>query len=201
MSKGKENANGAILKYLSSSNRPYSVTDVVNNLHKEYGKAAVTKAMEALCEEGKVCEKVNGKQKIYFVNQQIIDSVSDEKLREMDEQIVELSDKLKRCEEQLKAKQAELDSLSNELTTKQLKEQCETNEKTIVDITAKLEKFKSKDLSASRKEYEKVRQQLEKQKSVWKGRKRLAENVIDQFLEECQQSKKALLEEIGIEED
>ena len=41
-------------------NRPYSVNDVVLNLHKEHGKAAVQKALDVLVADAKVKEKVGG---------------------------------------------------------------------------------------------------------------------------------------------
>jgi 26S proteasome regulatory subunit (ATPase 3-interacting protein) len=49
MSKSKDgNAVEGVLKYLIGQNRPYSVNDVVQNLHKEFGKTAVQKAVDVL---------------------------------------------------------------------------------------------------------------------------------------------------------
>jgi 26S proteasome regulatory subunit (ATPase 3-interacting protein) len=49
MSKSKEtSAVEAVLDYLRTQNRPYSVNDIVQNLHKEHGKAAVQKAVDKL---------------------------------------------------------------------------------------------------------------------------------------------------------
>ena len=50
----------AVLEYLTRQNRPYSVNDVVLNLHKEHGKAAVQKALDVLVADAKVKEKVGG---------------------------------------------------------------------------------------------------------------------------------------------
>ena len=38
----------AVFKYLYDQNRPYSVTDIHMNLHKEYGKTAVQKSLDSL---------------------------------------------------------------------------------------------------------------------------------------------------------
>ena len=50
----------AVLEYLTKQNRPYSVNDVVLNLHKEHGKSAVQKALDVLVADARVKEKVGG---------------------------------------------------------------------------------------------------------------------------------------------
>ena len=44
----EETAEAAVLDYLTKQNRPYSVNDIVSNLHKEHGKTAVQKAVDNL---------------------------------------------------------------------------------------------------------------------------------------------------------
>uniref|UniRef100_A0A8C3V1Q9 Homologous-pairing protein 2 winged helix domain-containing protein n=1 Tax=Catharus ustulatus TaxID=91951 RepID=A0A8C3V1Q9_CATUS len=54
-----------------AANRPYSAQDAFGNLQREHGlsKAAVVKALEQLAQQGRIREKVYGKQKIYFADQ------------------------------------------------------------------------------------------------------------------------------------
>lgn len=47
-SKKDQAAGEAVLEYLATQNRPYSVNDIVLNLHKEHGKAAIQKGLEKL---------------------------------------------------------------------------------------------------------------------------------------------------------
>lgn len=47
-----------VYKYMKIQNRPYSINDLVSNLHNEYGKVAVQKAVDKLVAEGKIFEKV-----------------------------------------------------------------------------------------------------------------------------------------------
>lgn len=54
MSKSKNSTEAAVLQYLTSQNRPYSVNDIVLNLHKEHGKTAVQKALDTLVEVFKI---------------------------------------------------------------------------------------------------------------------------------------------------
>ena len=66
---GKPDGKAVVLKYLTNQNRPYSVNDLVANLRNEIPKSVMQKALDALVQEEKVKEKVNGKQKAYVVNQ------------------------------------------------------------------------------------------------------------------------------------
>lgn len=43
---------------MKTQNRPYSANDVVTNLHNEYNKTAVQKALDQLVTDGKLFEKV-----------------------------------------------------------------------------------------------------------------------------------------------
>lgn len=51
-------AKSAVFKYLRDQNRPYSVNDIMLNLHKEHGKAAIQKGIDLLVCDGKIIEKV-----------------------------------------------------------------------------------------------------------------------------------------------
>ena len=69
MAPKESDTSSAILSYLTQQNRPYSANDLHLNLHKEHGKAAIQKVVDAMVEGGKLKVKVNGKQTCYFVNQ------------------------------------------------------------------------------------------------------------------------------------
>ena len=78
-----------VLKYMTDQNRPYSTNDVMMNLHKEFGKSAVQKSLDMLVAEGKLTEKVNGKQKAYVVNQADLPTANEQELAALDAQIKE----------------------------------------------------------------------------------------------------------------
>ncbi|XP_059094693.1 homologous-pairing protein 2 homolog [Tigriopus californicus] len=88
MAKSPENA---VEDYLRTQNRPYSANDIVLNLHKEHGKTAVQKALDLLVADGKVSEKLNGKQK-----QDLISREDKRKLEESHESAVKEWRKRKR---------------------------------------------------------------------------------------------------------
>lgn len=60
-----------VYKYMKVQNRPYSINDLVSNLHNEYGKTAVQKAIDKLVTEGKIFEKVG-----YLIPNVVIDQFS-----------------------------------------------------------------------------------------------------------------------------
>ncbi|KAK3109125.1 hypothetical protein FSP39_023521, partial [Pinctada imbricata] len=81
----------AVLDYLNRQNRPYSAIDICNNLHKEFGKTAIVKACESLAEGSQIKEKVYGKQKVYVADQSQFPDVDDSEIKDMDKNIVTLT--------------------------------------------------------------------------------------------------------------
>ena len=79
-------AKAIVLKYLTNQNRPYSVNDLVANLHNEVPKTLMQKTLDGLVEDGKIKEKVNGKQKAYFVNQDEFPVASEAELTQLDQE-------------------------------------------------------------------------------------------------------------------
>ncbi|XP_018426358.1 PREDICTED: homologous-pairing protein 2 homolog [Nanorana parkeri] len=204
MSKSKDGgAGGIILKYLSDQNRPYSTQDVFSNLQREHGlgKTAVVKAMEQLAQQGKIKEKVYGKQKIYFADQEQFPSVSDSELKNLDAQISELSIKLQGTQQSYKQLESELKDLNSSMTTeemlkeiKELKEECHRYEE-------KLQKIKSATNHVTPEEKEKVCKDRKNFCKEWKQRKRMAMDIFDAILEGYPKSKKQFYEEVGVETD
>ena len=84
-----------VLKYMTDQNRPYSTNDIVMNLRKEFGKTAVQNALDNLVIEKKLTEKVNGKQKVYVINQESLPTANQKDLAALETQIKEAEDDLR----------------------------------------------------------------------------------------------------------
>ncbi|KAG9474243.1 homologous-pairing protein 2 homolog [Eleutherodactylus coqui] len=204
MSKAKDAAaNSLILKYLNEQNRPYSTQDVFSNLQREHGlgKTAVVKAMELLAQQGKVKEKVYGKQKIYFADQYQFPDVSDTELKSLDDQISGLSSKAQSVQQSCRQLETELKDLNNSMTTeemmkeiKELKQECSRDQE-------KLQKIKSATNHVTPEEKEKVYNERKQYSKEWRKRKRMATDIFDAILEGYPKSKKQFFEEVGIETD
>ncbi|KAG0001418.1 hypothetical protein BGZ65_003506 [Modicella reniformis] len=83
-----------VLDYLTKQNRPYSVTDIVSNLHAAVSKAECQRIMNALVEKDLVTAKLYGKQAIYVVRQDTIDTVTPEELAAIDNEITMLQSQI-----------------------------------------------------------------------------------------------------------
>ena len=86
-SKSSKDPQQVVLRYMTDQNRPYSTNDIFMNLHKEFGKTAIQKAIDTLVAESKLVEKVNGKQKAYVINQENLPTANEEELAALDAQL------------------------------------------------------------------------------------------------------------------
>ncbi|MGH0125255.1 UNVERIFIED_CONTAM: hypothetical protein FKN15_051689 [Acipenser sinensis] len=204
MSKSKDaGAASIILNYLNVKNRPYSAQDVFGNLQKQHGlgKMAVVKAMELLAQQGKIREKVYGKQKIYFADQSQFTDVSDTELKSMDGKISELNSQIQGVQQDCRQLDAELRGLNSSMTTKELISEIEELKKECVESKQRLERIKNATNHVTPEEKEKVYKERSQFVREWKKRKRLTNDIMDAVLEGYPKSKKQFSEEVGIETD
>ncbi|XP_012582056.1 PREDICTED: homologous-pairing protein 2 homolog isoform X3 [Condylura cristata] len=182
MSKGRaEAAAGApriLLRYLQEQNRPYSAQDVFGNLQREHGlgKAAVVKALEQLAQQGKIKEKMYGKQKIYFADQDQFDTVSDADLQSLDAKIVALTAKVQSLQQSCRHMEAELKELTNTLTTPEMQKEIQELKKECASYTERLKNIKAATNHVTPEEKEQVYRERQKYCKEWRKRKRMVGN-------------------------
>lgn len=202
MSKSKEAlAITAVLDYLNKQNRPYSVIDILNNLHKEHGKTAITKACELLAEQGKIKEKVNGKQKCYFADQSQFPDVDDNEIKEMDSKINQLSELVQQKQEENRKLDSELKGLSSSISTEDAKKELEMLGHECVKCKEKISTLKSGAVQISPGDKDRIYKSREKFVKEWRKRKRMANDILGAILEGYPKTKKQLYEEVGVETD
>ncbi|XP_076635330.1 homologous-pairing protein 2 homolog [Colletes latitarsis] len=191
-----------VYKYMKVQNRPYSVNDVVSNLHNEYGKVAVQKAIDRLVSEGKIFEKVYGKQKVYCVVQDLSQDVDDLMRidKEMQAHANEVESKYQELEREIKITEALLTSVKSSITIEEAKQQKAELEENINALTVKLDSLMeasgTEDLGKRKRETEAA---LNDYSREYRKRKRLCTNIIDCILENYPGTKAELYEEIGME--
>ncbi|KAJ8264646.1 hypothetical protein GJAV_G00151990 [Gymnothorax javanicus] len=204
MSKSKEASGVAvILDYFNDKNRPYSAQDVFCNLQKEHGlgKTAVVKAVELLAQQGKIKEKIYGKQKIYFSDQSQFTDVSDTELKDMDSRISELNNLVQTESQSCRQVDSELKALSTSLTTKEMISEIEELTRECALYRERLANIKSASNHVTPEEKDKIYKEQNMFAKEWKKRKRLATDMMGAILEGYPKSKKQFLEEVGIETD
>ncbi len=196
----------AVLTYLTAQNRPYSVVDIVNNLHRQHGKTAVQKSLDLLVADGSVCEKLNGKQKAYVVNQDTLTAATESELEELDQTISAKEADWRTLEEKVKKAEAVAKALLAELTTRAARKEADAMENEVSAMTKKLKTLSGNEGDqtvqlVTKEELSRSAAKRETAVRAWRTRKRMCQEVIETLLEGYPKSKKALHEEVGIESD
>uniref|UniRef100_A0A1B6JQP9 Homologous-pairing protein 2 homolog n=1 Tax=Homalodisca liturata TaxID=320908 RepID=A0A1B6JQP9_9HEMI len=194
-------ATEGVFKYMQSTNRPYSANDIVQNMHKEFGKAVVQKALDDLVAQGSICEKIYGKQKIYCVKQPDNNATGDSELKDLESKTDTVTENYKNVEQQVKEAESSLRELLAAPTTLEAKEQLAELEKKVETLMAKLAKLSQNTVLVSAEERNRIKIDHERLVKEYKKRKRLCMDVINAIMEGYPKSKKALMEEVGIETD
>ncbi|XP_068983703.1 homologous-pairing protein 2 homolog [Bombus flavifrons] len=191
-----------VYKYMKTQNRPYSINDLVSNLHNEYGKTAVQKAIDKLVAEGKIFEKVYGKQKIYCAVQDTSHDM-DELMRmnrELQIHANEVENKYQELQEEIKVQEALLLSIKSSITIEEAKKQKVKLKERIEVLTNKLdglmEASGTEDLTETKRKAEEA---LNEYSREYSKRKRLCTDILDCILDNYPSSKTELYEEIGID--
>ena len=193
-----------VYQYMKVQNRPYSINDIVSNLHHEYGKTAVQKSIDKLVAGGKLFEKVYGKQKVYCVVQDSSHSV--EELMRIDKEMQahanEVESKYQELENEIKVQEALLVSIKSSITIEEAKKQKAEVQENIKVLTQKLDELMeasgTEDLTECKRKSEKA---LNNYSREHVKRKRLCTEIMDCILENYPGSKTELYEEIGIESE
>jgi len=202
MSKTKDStASSAILEYLNKQNRPYSATDILNNLHKEHGKTAVVKALDSLAAEGKIRSKTYNKQTVYVADQSQLPCVDEAEIQSMEKKTVEVSACLKQSLEECKQLESELAALTSSLTTDEAKKELIKLSAECEQMVQRLHGLKNHVNAVSPAERTAIVKAHTLYVSEWRKRKRLCNEIVNAILEGYPKSKKELLEEVGIETD
>ncbi|NXH12641.1 HOP2 protein, partial [Bucco capensis] len=152
-------------------------------------------------QQGRIREKVYGKQKIYFADQEQLPAASEAELRGLDEQIATLSAKVQAVQQSCRQMEGELKELNSSMTTPEVVREIEELRNDCVSYTEKLERIKSATNHVTPEEKEKVCSEQKLYCKEWRRRKRMATELLDAILEGYPKSKKQFFEEVGIETD
>jgi len=201
MSKKEDAAIEAILKYFVHQNRPYSATDVFMNLHKEHGKPLIQRVLDQLVAESKLKEKINGKQKAYFANQDDMPSHNDEQLAQLNADSTKLAETLSKAQEQLKALESQVRKLNSSLTSQKAVARLTELEAQNTEMEERLQKLENEQELVDPVEKAQRKKRREVALTHWKKRKRMCTDALDSVLESWPKKKKDLFDQVGIETD
>jgi 26S proteasome regulatory subunit (ATPase 3-interacting protein) len=200
--KAKNDPKADVLQLLRNKNRPFSSTSLVDELHGEYPKGVVQKALDVLSAEGSIVCKLCGKEtKLYFPNQTGLPVANPEELARMDAQV----DQLRQTAAELKQKVDSLRVQRNRLVhTKpipeliayrdQLRQQVSETEARKNELVQMAEGISPEDAARYQKEF---RTRCEQ----WKQRKNKCQEILDTLSDAADKKPKQLIEELELETD
>ncbi|KAJ3111060.1 hypothetical protein HDU96_006023 [Phlyctochytrium bullatum] len=187
-------------RYVKEKNRPYSATDVFNNLKGVYPKGTVQKILAQLCEEGvyppafgyhhgmdadgfgfllgldKIKGKAYGKQWVYVAKQDPAAAATPQELEELDKEL-----------ETLKTGLAETKAKFGDFQTAEMQER----------LTA----IRNGQQLVSEEERNRINKDFDNNRLLWRQRKKMFMNAWNTITENLPQKPAELMEVIGIETD
>ncbi|KAG0322051.1 PSMC3 interacting protein [Linnemannia gamsii] len=190
-----------VLDYMSKQNRPYSVTDIVTNLHAAVTKTECQRAVNSLVDKELLTSKTFGKQTIYVVRQDTIETAKPDELSSIDKRLVQLREIIVEQKSKQKQLSAELASLNSALTMEEI-------EKRLATLTSKNEQSKehlfllrSGSQLVPVEESQRVTREMETHRKLWTQRRRLFKDMFSTVTENLPGKPKELLEELDISLD
>ncbi|KAI9494471.1 Tat binding protein 1-interacting protein-domain-containing protein [Zychaea mexicana] len=193
--------DNAVLDYLRKVNRPYSATDVFNNLHGKYQKSNIVKALERLTDQEVVSQKTYGKTNIYSIKQSKEDIPSPEEAENINKQIEALSREMESVQGDNVKLQKNLKDLKAAPTTDKAKtlttELIESNDKT----QARIDSLKSGTTLITDEEKRKIDAEYDKMRKEWRIRRKIFREIFNAITENMPGKPNDFKEELGIEDD
>ncbi|CAI5730572.1 unnamed protein product [Hyaloperonospora brassicae] len=195
-------AEAAVLDYMRKTNRPYSLLNVFENMHRAIAKSSLTTLLDNLVAKKELVSKTYGKAKVYFVNQDNLPVPSEEERAALEEQIKTVTAECTGLEQQLKNAETALAGITSQVSDieldtmlKQLDEEAAALEKKV----ATLDQQGRAPLSPGRKDA--LKRKFTQYRTAWVTRKRIAMDGINQIADGMEKRPKVVLGLVGLETD
>ncbi|KAI8143265.1 Tat binding protein 1-interacting protein-domain-containing protein [Fennellomyces sp. T-0311] len=191
----------AVLDYLRKVNRPYSATDIFNNLHAKYPKPGIVKALERLTDQQVIVTKTYGKTNIYTAKQSTDDLPSSEEQSAMEKQMESLSKELETLKRENQELSRNLHALKSSPTNDELDKLIATLAQENETHRSRLDKLKSGTTLITAEEKTNIDKEYDTMRKEWRTRRKLFREIFNTVTEHMPGQPKAFKEELGIEED
>jgi len=199
--KSEPEARKVIYDYLQSNNRPYSIQNIIDNLHGRVKKAITQKALDSLVASNKITLKEQGKtKKVYMLNQDGLEVLQPEELGALDREIAGLKQEKAALLEEIKELTANKEKASKQLSNEELDEAIAKLTTEVAEQRKDIARLDSVTL-ATPEEKKQALANLEKYLKEWRIRKRKTMDIASYLSEVKSMKIKEILEEVGIETD
>ncbi|KAH9091667.1 hypothetical protein Ae201684P_011211 [Aphanomyces euteiches] len=195
-------ASEEVAKYLRQTNRPYSVLNVFENLHRRIGKTMLQKILDVLVEQGEINVKTYGKSQIYYYNQRKLPAPSAELLAKTEDSIQTVFEEVSALEKTLKEKEAVLNGLTSQMSDAELTAALADLENEASSLSAKLQQANERNtapVDPGAKAH--LTKSFQKYRTEWLKRKRIVMDAVDQIAEGMEKKRKDVMELCGVESD
>ncbi|KAJ6230001.1 tbp-1 interacting protein [Anaeramoeba flamelloides] len=183
-----------------TKNRPFSVTNIVDNLESKITTTTVKKVIEELLKEGYITEQSWKKAKIWYVNQSKMEIPDEGAIGKMDDQIKTMKVKHQKLIIENQTFSKEYNRMNVMKTLSLIKKQIGETKDAINSKTSKLEKLKES-TNITPLESKKLKIEYDLYRKTWKCRKKIIHDIFSQISEGSGKSLKQLLEDAEIETD
>ncbi|KAF8924322.1 Tat binding protein 1-interacting protein-domain-containing protein [Dissophora ornata] len=188
-----------VLDYLTKQNRPYSVTDVISNLHASISKTECQRVVNALVEKELLTTKLYGKQAIYVVRQDTIDAATPEELAGVDGAIAKLQNQITESKSRNRQLSSELSALNSALTTDQIRVKLDRLATKNEQSKLHLSQLGAGTELVTLEEKQSVAKEMEFYRKMWLERRRLFKDMFAAVTENIPGKPKDLLEDLDID--
>lgn len=200
-----DDAKLEVKRFLINANRPYSCTDVANNFQNKFNKSLIQKSLDSLVEQNDVIEKLNGKQKIYFILQENT-NFNEESMKKVQEKIEQHNQLIEELNKSIAEKREKLNALKSYVSIEELQDCLARLQAQVDELRLQSKEYESKCSAAKNMDAAIERKStltLKRKKLVdeWRKRKRMATGIINTIMENYSKKKKDFFEEVGIETD
>ncbi|KAG0213709.1 hypothetical protein BGX28_003653 [Mortierella sp. GBA30] len=193
ISKGGDKSEKLVLDYLIKQNRPFSVSDIVANLHAAVSKTECQRAVNALVDRDLVTTKLYGKQAIYVVRQDTIETASSEELAALDKEITQLQTQIAEYKSRNRQLSSQYSVLNSALTTDQIAARLEQMTSKNQQSQEHLTMLRAGTQLVTAEEKRQVVKDMEYHRKLWTGRRRLFKDMFAAVTENMPGKPKDLL--------
>ncbi|KAF8835251.1 TBPIP-domain-containing protein [Paxillus ammoniavirescens] len=170
--KGQE-AEDAILQYMTRMNRPFGAVDISANLKGAVPKATTAKILVALAEKGAIIQKTYGKTNFYVVNQSNIETLPANDLTVLEAECKAVADANNSIAADVKNLSAELGKLRSTPTDAELDAQIEAADQTIYRLLERLAPLRNGTPLISTEDLVQIDSEWAKWRPEWVRRKKI----------------------------
>ncbi|KAG6612377.1 Pairing protein 2 family protein [Phytophthora cinnamomi] len=197
-----DEAEAAVLDYMRKTNRPYSLLNVFENMHRAIAKPSLTKLLDNLVAKEELVSKTYGKAKIYYMNQSSLPVPSEAERVALEEQIKAVTADCAASEQELKSAEATLSGITSQISDANLDVALKQLDEEAAELEKKMETLDQPGrapVSPGRKDA--LKRKFTKYRTAWVARKRIAMDGVNQIADGMEKKPKAVLDLVGVETD